>query len=803
MMHGTKEYPSTTYEARVPLEKGDATAQQDADIFPAFSPLKQQSDSLEDLLSCIEKWQNSTVAGSVNSQGSMNNDNQIPAVGVDDDEAQDGLFPVSMVSPSPKVHHSYMLAAKHQPKQNQGCTLYAAIPPMQSTDQVILQKNPKQVQPENTKLPYKRSEPLPSKTDTAEEKISEEHKLAPDEHQLEMESKSKIDIQSLPENEILPKGDLMKLSLPIQHPVQYKEQCHLMLSTEGRPGHGLQEPLYAPPPSVQQLQRHFQLQALIAAEQQSRSKDVKKVGAAQPGPLQLPISRKRQICPTDIPQNKRVVYRKVSGGRARAILTPLYKDTPSHIKDSTHAISYGNPHFGEDLEWEHLSSLNNTLRSQDGHSTYTNTIQNNGTTSTPWLYPEDGLLDGKSSLVYLDSLEKLDEERLSDSEENPLLHHTTAECNPLITPDDILIYGRRGSIHHADGPFLSNSDPQASRILKDVSINCQVNHIRALGGRVRRAPKERVPQQHNVEVYAQMAAEFEKIRGVCYCRSDNSWTAWWTDRGRNRKKAFKVSRFGFNEARRMAIEHRQSIYQKSLIPVDKRLTKDIGSEETLGSVGDATPRQEPYEYPNSLTNSPISSPIKSSFSPSRMKTRGVRTRPYAHTNTIPMLSTLSESKLEVQSTDEFDVNDMVTPRLETTSELESLDNSPSRNLNKLQTPILSNEDVKCDSSRSNTTDGRNDDGTIAHTTVQSPEYGPCNMLPSKSTFSLNSELLDLMKLDQVSRTSLETALSNLACGAGTTRLSTGETVQVLPQLAAEGKNVTVILITHPEKQGCP
>ncbi|KAF8819242.1 hypothetical protein IE077_001342 [Cardiosporidium cionae] len=54
----------------------------------------------------------------------------------------------------------------------------------------------------------------------------------------------------------------------------------------------------------------------------------------------------------------------------------------------------------------------------------------------------------------------------------------------------------------------------------------------------------------------------EKVRGVCFCRSDRSWTAWWTEKGRNRKKAFKLSMYGNAEAKRLAIDYRRHIEER-------------------------------------------------------------------------------------------------------------------------------------------------------------------------------------------------------------------------------------------------
>ncbi|XP_954637.1 uncharacterized protein TA19920 [Theileria annulata] len=130
-----------------------------------------------------------------------------------------------------------------------------------------------------------------------------------------------------------------------------------------------------------------------------------------------------------------------------------------------------------------------------------------------------------------------------ENEVNPIL----SMCNrqdAIITERDILGYGKSDSnLELLSTASNENKTPQNNMdMIKDVSVNCQIDQILNT--------KEEV--------------EPEKIRGVCFCKSDNSWTAWWTEKGKSRKKAFKLSLYGYEEARKKAIEHR--LYIEEILP---------------------------------------------------------------------------------------------------------------------------------------------------------------------------------------------------------------------------------------------
>ncbi|UKJ87632.2 hypothetical protein MACJ_000068 [Theileria orientalis] len=85
--------------------------------------------------------------------------------------------------------------------------------------------------------------------------------------------------------------------------------------------------------------------------------------------------------------------------------------------------------------------------------------------------------------------------------------------------------------------------------------------------------------------------EFEKIRGVCYCKSDNSWTAWWTEKGKSRKKAFKLSLYGYEGARIMAIEHR--LHMEELLPELKEKKTKMNRRKLSDALAPKTNRKSP------------------------------------------------------------------------------------------------------------------------------------------------------------------------------------------------------------------
>ncbi|BAM38595.1 conserved hypothetical protein [Theileria orientalis strain Shintoku] len=100
--------------------------------------------------------------------------------------------------------------------------------------------------------------------------------------------------------------------------------------------------------------------------------------------------------------------------------------------------------------------------------------------------------------------------------------------------------------------------------------------------------------------------EIEKIRGVCYCKSDNSWTAWWTEKGKSRKKAFKLSLYGFEGARRLAIEHRMRM--EELLPELKEKKTKVNKRKTSEALGPKTNKKSPGTTSRNITRACSNTP---------------------------------------------------------------------------------------------------------------------------------------------------------------------------------------------------
>ncbi|EDO05650.1 AP2 domain family protein [Babesia bovis T2Bo] len=778
MMEGDEGDASLVFEASRRLDNDDLTHHMDVEPSPCTTSLKADSDTLEDLLSCIEKWQNTPVGSPLNKQ--------VPMVNVDEplvdiDVIQDNGSDVSFNGMSNQCHehlHGIPVSSSGsvQGVNQHGLLRNHLLSFLDVPIQYPLSSDPQMGVMDSTKS--RNIEPLKSVFELPSDKNSEDHKCSREEFNSMKHSEVRPALHGplKVENEVIfDEEDRMKLSVPLPQ-TTLSESARFGTPIEPRIKRSLHESLGTCTIPLQNLKLQFQLRG---SEPHDLSKECDIMGSITPR-----NARKRlEYFPVQAP--KRMVHRRISNPGSRVHVVPAPCEGASHMKSGSQGPLY-------EVHNDRESSLNKTTLSHDGLLVPPRTFSNGGSLS--WTYPEDDPFDGECNLVYLGSCENSTEERLSDSEENPLLHQGTPDPNPLITANDIANYGRGNSIQGCQIP-VSTQDPQASRFLKDVSINCQIDQIRALGSRVKRVPKERVPQTHSVEVYAQMAAEFEKIRGVCYCRSDNSWTAWWTDRGRNRKKAFKVSRFGFHEARKMAIEHREAIHQKSLLPIEKRLTKEHAVEEPLVSDVDVTPRPALSEYSNSITSSPISSPVKG-VGFSRMQTRGARGRPYVP-GSQRMMSTTHDAGAVV-ATDEFDLNSMVTPRIDS-------DHNVNDTCDMSQPKVHGDLDINKVHPEKRLVSSIDDAIASSSTTANSPDFGSSGMsITPKGHFTLNSDVLDMMKLDSRSRSTLEAAISNLVCGVDTTHLPTGVSVQVLPQLAlaSEGQNVSVILVMHPEHQGC-
>ncbi|ORM40465.1 uncharacterized protein BXIN_1848 [Babesia sp. Xinjiang] len=789
-MYETKGHLNSTHEAHVPLEHTDISAEEAADILHMNAPTKGDSEGIEDLLSCIEKWQNNSVGGpSWNKQVSMSEE---PSVSTD--EKHVGLIG-PMVYSSQRVQISPMNKAQYE-ELLQSYYLRASSPPnrgeekqAQPTSRAVEKAVPVDKVPHHVRVDQLGE--FQAAGDRSVDTVSEKGNLPQEEGSFRTKSRtdsaSTIDEQSVTDKEVI-------ASIPKQFETFPKVDNEIYSAWDSEPPLGLHELPSIQSSSVPQLQRPFKPNGRVYPECQGNGNDIASFRFLHQSNLHLGNGQKRRPVFFDRFLEKPRTYRKGTPGLHRPMPT---SSCPDNMSKST---ASGPPSRLEanvvpDLKFEPGRQLSSSSRCHDSSALHsiTNPFTKPFSPSLPFA-GDDGT-NGRPNLVYLGSLESLSEERLSDCEENPFLHYDKEPDAAVITPRDILIYGRRGSVHEGDGPFLSSSDPQGSLILKDISLKSQVNQIRNLGNRIRRPVKERVPPQQSVEAYAQMAAQFEKIRGVCYCRSDNSWTAWWTDRGRNRKKAFKVSRFGFNEARRLAIEHRQSIYQKSSVVSDKRASADAASDVSLGS-GDVTPREDHSGGSTTPVSSPVISSVRKRFDVSRMQTRRSSARSFPPASKEDLVATVSDNHADSgsgdEAGDEFFMSDVATPRLGYSADLPLSDTAGFRLSEDF--PVASKV----------VTDAKIDVSVVPETTVQSPEYGSCGLSPAAPVpLSLNRELFDLMKLDQHTSTSVEAAISNLASTGGTTRLPSGEAVQVLPQVSsgADGKNVTVILIMRPDNDG--
>ncbi|CCF72697.1 transcription factor with AP2 domain(s) (ApiAP2) [Babesia microti strain RI] len=149
--------------------------------------------------------------------------------------------------------------------------------------------------------------------------------------------------------------------------------------------------------------------------------------------------------------------------------------------------------------------------------------------------------DSKSDNILKSSLEK----KASD-DTNTLLTVEDILFSSMNDPYEIELYNKKSEILPKSPPLYKYGPvaKTAPQIVTNVSNASTIN------------------QNFDMKMIEEAAASSEKVRGVCFCKSDKSWTAWWTEKGRNRKKAFKLSIYGFEEARRLAIAHRKAVENK-------------------------------------------------------------------------------------------------------------------------------------------------------------------------------------------------------------------------------------------------
>ncbi|KAK1444135.1 AP2 [Babesia gibsoni] len=484
------------------------------------------------------------------------------------------------------------------------------------------------------------------------------------------------------------------------------------------------------------------------------------------------------------------------------ITTPIVLDTDTGVNSENEQLGKDSLSFEDfgSLDSHNLSTINEGFLNE-GRISFR--VKRKGEALTA---EEEAAEDPR--LFYLTSSENMEDERLSESEENPLLTVGMDRIEKaVITPRDILSYGRNWSFQEVEGPFIKNTHSKASEILKDVSINCQIETIRSVAPRQRRPIKDKSERNANIEEYAQMAADLERIRGVCYCRSDNSWTAWWTEKGRNRKKAFKVSRFGFDEARSMAIAHRMSIEEKIPELRTKHAHKDSDSDM---SVDRETPATKTVNTPDDYSSSgtPTSTPSPSMKPVTRMQTRGIRVslpeellkehssfgvrassspakaegKDYMGIETMAPIS-IGES---YRSGDKFNLSYLSRGG----EEVNSVDNMRENiSIESTRTAVSSNDAPP--TPLGGLTLG--DSGTSR----SSKPFSSSSVTP-RDRVTLNREMIDYLTLDPESARSMEIAMSTLAFGLGWSVLPTGETVRILPNIATDpdGSKVTAVIIRH-------
>ncbi|GBE62068.1 AP2 domain transcription factor AP2X-11 [Babesia ovata] len=313
------------------------------------------------------------------------------------------------------------------------------------------------------------------------------------------------------------------------------------------------------------LQCQVSQQCLHRSPVQVESAEHVNVGAQFTEPMPPTRAPKRRAQFADHSVDTRAVYHDVSDSSGSTMMLPRFPalegEPPAAKRAYVSTHSYAHPEYEQ-----HASVAVNKRPAYSLAVARPTSISSRAEQLTHMYADADDLASGRR-LVYLGNVDVIGDERIMEGESNPFLDAGGRVVpNTIITPRDILVYGRRGSFTYGDRPFTPDSDPRAATLLKDVTVNCQYDRVRMA---------ETPPPQPHVmlnsrppgllatDKYAQMASQVEKVRGVCYCRSDNSWTAWWTEKGRNRKKAYKISRYGFYEARRLAIEHRRSVYRES------------------------------------------------------------------------------------------------------------------------------------------------------------------------------------------------------------------------------------------------
>ncbi|CDR97862.1 hypothetical protein, conserved [Babesia bigemina] len=497
---------------------------------------------------------------------------------------------------------------------------------------------------------------------------------------------------------------------------------------------------------------------------------------------------KRRAPLADHSVDARAIYHDVGDGSGSTVLVPCYPALETDAPVAKRAFVSNPSYMHPDYDQHHSSPL--TKRPTYGLAMPRPVPGACRTDQMAHLYADADDIKSGPRLVYVGNVDVLGNDRIADGESNPFLDAGARVVpNAIITPRDILVYGRRGSFTYGDRPFSPDSDPRAASLLKNITVNCQYGRVR---------PAETAPPQPRVvlngrstglleaDKYAIMATQVEKVRGVCYCRSDNSWTAWWTEKGRNRKKAFKVSRHGFYEARAMAIEHRRAIgkdgvYRPTVQPYDGtgEGAKRVATEPVVSEV---TPEVSTSAATPTSVMSPVTLPAGVVTAVKRMNTtprQNERTFQMAVTDVeSPVVRNRPVDHSSTENADEFNQETAPTPTLDScdSNAIKAFDGQNYCNT-EVHTPVRTLKEHTGAAAWVPGKEGEKLDEMFkrrvmsACTTADSTEFvGAKTEELTPNMVSLHHDISDMLKLDEASVRNVKMAISSLAYGVEDSRL---------------------------------
>ncbi|KAK1937536.1 hypothetical protein X943_002673 [Babesia divergens] len=535
--------------------------------------------------------------------------------------------------------------------------------------------------------------------------------------------------------------------------------------------------------------------------------------AQEPIPQQRAVSFKRQRQPDDASPKTPMVIRNVGSSSTRGMRMPAVPPTVEVENTPSTSSSFCRGRQRK-VSCTGAQSVKRVAKASSPLEKKYADVVSKLSNNVPPSSLEDDEAKSPPRLVYLAGNEDFDETRDSESEENPFLSVGVDRCkDAVITPRDILVYGRNGPIHDVDLPAPVSRSAEGSEMLKNMAVNCQINQISLGATHPRRGFKDEDESKANLDDFIEMSTRFEKVRGVCYCRSDNSWTAWWTEKGRNRKKAFKVSRFGFKEARARAIAHRKDIEERMpelrmRRPRKKAITNQQASPESVER--NSTP---PPNTPQSSSSKSVSLALcapTAQVTPRMQTSDGVDALFEMLPNEVTAsIYNAAYSYCIENNAVERTAGNTSTGLMAVDDRLESprgFECSPvTEMMDAVHTPA---SEVKDDTpSESLKSPASTDEGSSAEpaallplcTTAEAAEC-QCQALndATEERITIDRDIVDFLMVDGESARIIETAISAATLGIGHTVLRTGETVRVLPQVVTDssGRTVTVILITH-------